>query len=217
MKNIASASVSASVLALSVLSSTHAQNTDDSGSPSLDAVLACRSVDNDAERLACLDERLSALSDALQSGELVAIERETPQAAETVAEAVVTAQTQVVRFDPWDRFGFEQPRILPAGDARTRAPVEVSDGVMAEVNDDGRIDTLTGLEVASVDINAPGRAVVLLSNGQMWRQRDTARVPRIRDRDLEEGVTAEIETGFLGGYVMKFTGYRGQFRVERVR
>lgn len=181
----------------------------------MDALLACQDLRGTDDRLACVDERLAALAAAITTGQLVVVERETPQMAETVAEAVVTAQAQVVAFEPWDRFGFEQRRILPPGNEREG--VEVSEGITADIADDGRMSAIYGLEVASVSFNDSGRATVRMMNGQVWRQRDTVRVRRVRDRDYEEGVFAEVEGAFMGGYVMRLSHARGRFRVERVR
>lgn len=215
MKYLASSSLSASLLALAFGALSNAQSPETTSSPTMDALLACQDLRGTDDRLACVDERLAALAAAITTGQLVVVERETPQMAETVAEAVVTAQAQVVAFEPWDRFGFEQPRILPPGNEREG--VEVSEGITADIADDGRMSAIYGLEVASVSFNDSGRATVRMMNGQVWRQRDTVRVRRVRDRDYEEGVFAEVEGAFMGGYVMRLSHARGRFRVERVR
>ncbi len=219
MKSITPAGLFASLLALSLTSIASAQTADSSQSETVDALLECRSETREAERLGCLDDRLAAFAEAMTAGQLVIIERDSPQMAETVADAVVTAQAQVVAFEPWDDFGFSKPRILPADRARggDTANIEVADGVTAEVDNQGRVSSVTGLDVRSVALDANGRTVVRLTNGQVWRQTDETRVQVARDRDWENGVTATVETGFLGAYFLKLSYSRGRFRVERVR
>ncbi len=219
MKSIAPVSLSAAFLGLTLSSVAFAQDGPSSQSETVDALLGCRAISNATERLACMDQGLANVAEAISSGQLVIIERETAQMAETVAEAVVTAQAQIVAFEPWDEFGFDRPRIMPADEARNRgnSALEVADGVVADVDNSGRVESVSGLEVRSVALNADGRTVVRLANGQVWRQTDTTRVQPARDRDWEAGVTAMVETGFLGSYFMKLSYSRGRFRVERIR
>jgi len=63
-----------------------------------------------------------------------------------------------------------------------------------------------------------GKLRVTLANGQVWAQTDSTRLPTISDRDVRNGLTAEIESGLMGAHFMSLSSNtRRRFRAERIR
>ena len=79
MKSITPVSLSSALIAVSFSALANAQDAGSTQSPTVDALLECRVQTSDAERLACLDAQLSAFASAVDSGQLVIIERQSPE------------------------------------------------------------------------------------------------------------------------------------------
>jgi hypothetical protein len=152
-------------------------------SADLDALLSCRSLDEAAERLACFDAASAALAGV--------------QAASGVAAAPAASENAEARREA--EFGADDFR----GSFEARRA--------AEKNGEAE---LTSIEVAVLEIGrtASGKALIILENGQVWRQIDSDGV-YFRAPSSLDGVTAAISQGALGSYRMKL----GKNRVIRVR
>ena len=177
-------------------------------SETLNRLLACRTLSDDAARLACQDEHLASLAQATETGRVVVVER------------------QALREVERESFGFNLPSVGRLGDFLRRperedvaeAETEVlEDGSTATYNDNGSLDRLAGIPVSNVSMRG-GKLRVTLANGQVWAQTDSTRLPRISSRAVREGLTAEIETGLLGAHFMTLSNNeRRRFRAERVQ
>ena len=177
-------------------------------SETLNQLLACRALSDDAARLACQDEHLASLAQATETGRVVVVER------------------QALREVERESFGFNLPSVGRLGDFLRRperedvaeAETEVlEDGSTATYNDNGSLDRLAGIPVSNVSMRG-GKLRVTLANGQVWAQTDSTRLPRISSRAVREGLTAEIETGLLGAHFMTLSNNeRRRFRAERVQ
>jgi hypothetical protein len=212
MKNIAPALISASVFAIAATTSGNAQPADETQSETVDAMLACRSVDDDAQRLACLDAQLAELSQAIDSGRLVIVERSAIRAVER------------------DGFGISLPSVSSLGSLFARSSDEAADEARSveertEVQEDGSeviyapgggIEQMRGLPVRSVTTNRAGDLVVTLENGQVWVQSDTTRVRAPRRNEMD-GLSASVEDGALSSFFMELSHTSRRFRVRRLQ
>ena len=180
-------------------------------SETLNRLLACRALTDDAARLACQDEHLASLAQATESGRIVVVERQ--------------ALRQVER----ESFGFNLPSVGRLSgflrrpdntEAEQLAEAETEtfdDGSTATYNANGAMERLSGVPVSEVTTRG-GKLRVTLANGQVWAQTDSTRLPRISSRAVREGLTAEIETGVLGAHFMTLSNNeRRRFRAERVQ
>lgn len=199
-----------------------------SSSSKLDALLACQSITTDAERLACFDDKVGAFSDAAQSGEIVTVEKETIKEIER------------------DSFGFSLPsipRLSRLLGVKTKTDTSDSEASVAKEGDTSeevkstRSDTtdtktvekkrkkekpedfgtkkvtLTLERVATFD---RGKLKFLSSNGQIWEQTDSTKLPKIRLRD-DRDVTVEITKGSLGSFFLRVNGKGTAIKVRRIR
>jgi len=183
-----------------------------SESAALNALLACQSITDDTQRLACQDEQLAAFAQATQSGQVMVVERRAVQA--------------VAR----ESFGLDLPSIsrLTSVFRRGSAPdsqavaaatevTEFEDGSTATYDELGQIEQISGLVVTNVE-ERQGKLWVTLENGQVWRQTDSALVPRISARRVRNGITASVERGALGSHFMRLSSHSSRrFRAERIR
>jgi len=179
-------------------------------SETLNRLLACRALTDDAARLACQDEHLAALAQATETGRVVVVERQ--------------ALRQVER----ESFGLNLPSVgrlggflRRSGGSEAEQVVEaetetLEDGSVATYNEEGSLEALTGLPVENVEL-VRGKLRVTLANGQVWAQTDATRLPTISNRDIRNGITAEIETGLMGAHFMSLSNNtRRRFRAERI-
>ncbi len=179
----------------------------------VEAMLACRDIEDDARRAGCLDDTVGAFADALQRGEITVVER------------------RAVREIARDGFGLGLLSISGLQDAFNRGWADRSDGrspgaepiretlpdgAVAEYNAAGELDQISDAPVASVRDTRDG-IIVTLENGQVWRQTDAAHILPVRRRHLEAGVTAEIRRGMLGSFFMTLSHDGRRMRAERVR
>lgn len=175
----------------------------------LNRLLACRALSDDAARLACQDEHLAVLAQATESGRIVVVERR--------------ALREVERAS----FGLNLPSVGRLGsilrrneadEAAAVAEVEtLEDGSTATYDASGALESLVGVPVSDVSLRN-GMLRVTLSNGQVWDQTDSTRLPRISSRALRDGVRADIETGVLGAHFLRLSNHPSRrFRAERVQ
>ena len=71
------------------------------------------------------------------------------------------------------------------------------------------------VEVEDVAYGRTGKAIFILANGQVWREKD--KDPRGRRINTKKAYTAEITKARLGGYRMKLEGVTRKLVVERVK
>jgi hypothetical protein len=187
-----------------------AQSGEATQSPTVAALLACREITVQDQRVECLEQQVAAFADALESGRVYVVEQETVREAER--ESFGFGRESLTRF----------ATAIGLGESRSDAEAEANaisfeDGVTAETDASGRLSQLDGLAVTEVSRNRSGRLTVRLDNGQVWRQIDGTVVPTVRDRHFEAGLTASVETGALGSYFMRLSHSPRRFRAERIR
>ncbi|MEQ8406471.1 MAG: hypothetical protein RKE49_15350 [Oceanicaulis sp.] len=174
----------------------------------VDALLNCQTIEAEPARLACQDAALADFEAALTSGRIAVVERE------------------VVRAVERDSFGLALPRVGALGalfargddaDAELQTPTEetLEDGAVVEYARGGGVAEIRGLPVANVEEDPFDRLIVTLENGQVWVQTDSTRLPSVRPRHYDEGLTARIRTRMFGAHIMELSHTRRSFSVER--
>ena len=181
-------------------------------SETLNRLLACQALTDDAARLACQDEHLATLAEATQTGRIVVVERQALRQVERESFGLnlpsVGRLGGFLRRSSSDTAGAEQ-----VAEAETET---FEDGSVATYNEEGSLDSLTGLPVEEVE-TVRGKLRITLANGQVWAQTDSTRIPTISNRDVRNGLTAEIETGLMGAHFMTLSNNtRRRFRAERI-
>lgn len=148
---------------------------------------ACAGILSDSERLACYDAavaKLGAAEAAAIEQRRVTAKAEAERAAAQAKEAAAKAQVAA--------FGAEG---VPGKGA---------------VKSDN-LDKLSGA-VAEVFTSGLGYIVVVMDNGQIWRQTEAATLPPIRSGD-----PVTIKKGLLGNYRLTFDKQGRTIRVKRFR
>ncbi len=156
---------------------------------------ACRETSSDADRITCLEAALLGRERLIDT----------------------STRTQV---DPPDL----ELDAEPAGDAVDPVPNAVPVGIGAEqviastqTSEELResLEAARGLSVASYDHVPYERLLVILENGQVWRQikGDTQNI-RV---DLKRNQTVDITESSLGGYKLQLNEMRRTVRVERIK
>lgn len=172
-----------------------------------DAVAACREAATDAARIACLENALRRQDDAGETG------AEAPPATEPdVSGPAASEDPEPVAAPAPEPAAVETPPAPAAGDLgaeQVRARNE------SREERDARLESASGLPVASYRTVPYRRLQVELENGQIWRQvkGDTQRI-RV---DLERNQTVDIDETGLGGYRLRLNEIRRIIAVERVR
>ncbi len=178
----------------------------------LGPVLECADIQDNAERLACYDERVGNLRTSVRTGEVVAVDRPAVEAIER------------------DGFGFNLPSLprlslsLFSGggeDGSATASTSRSLGVDAgsesvevvERREDGQVERVL-MTIARADMVSPNQYRFTMENGQVWVQEGAGR--RISTRGIA-GTQADIRRGSMGAYTMRLDGAGQVLRVNRVR
>ena len=178
-------------------------------SETLNQLLACRELTDDAARLACQDAQLASLAEATETGRLVVVERSALR--EVERESFGLNLISVGRLGGFLRRS-ENAEAHAASESETFA-----DGSVATYDDFGQIESLTGLSIQSVD-RVRNKLHVTLADGQVWAQTDSTPLPGISRRALQNGLTADIESGALGSHFMRLSAFPSRrFRAERIR
>ena len=185
----------------------------------LNDLFACRDITGDAQRLACMDAAVDALRADTAAGEVVAVDREEIEAAEES------------QFGLSGGFGLpDLPRVrmpsLAGSGSETLAETEAAEGEdnvdsIVTRNDAGEITGIEGLAIAYIEQNAAGRYIIILENGQSWRQTDGTRV-NIARRSEPSDLRFEIRSAALGSFMAVISDTRigrvsRAFRAERIR
>lgn len=181
-----------------------------SDSSPLAPLFACRDIQNDAERLACLDREVDTLRGETEAGEIVAVDRQQIDAAEEA-----TYGLQIPGFSLPDVPRLSLPTLRSESedlaDAEAASPATQRTVIR---DDEGRIERIENLAVASIGETAYGRLVIELQNGQTWTQIDDTRV--VLPRSIpEDEMTASIRNASLGSHLMQLNGRGRWFRARR--
>jgi hypothetical protein len=174
--------------------------------PAYEALLACRSVEAEAERLNCLDRELAAFADAVEARRVVVIEREAVRALER------------------ESFGIDMPGVQRlagllrrGGDVAGEPETEtLDDGSEIVYRADGAVQEIRSVPVTSVRQNPVGKLIVTLANGQVWIQTDSTTIGPVSSRRIEGGLTADLHPGALGSNFMTLSHHPRRFRARRL-
>lgn len=158
------------------------------------ALLACSAKVDAAERLACYDSAVKAMSSEARA---IAEQREAQAsrlaaaalAAEEAAKAEAAARAAA---EQKDRFGREGIRGLGGSDPE-------------------RVEQLAAT-VSETLRDSFGKSVIVLDNGQMWRQADDFPLPNVRP-----GTGVVVKRGAMGSYRMVLEKMNRTILVVRMR
>ena len=151
----------------------------------LGQVYACRSIADEAQRLACYDGAVGRLQEAQNSGNIVAVDR--GQAQEMDREA----------------FGFSLPslsRIFGGGGRDSASSTAPRFEPVDEIQ----------MEIASVTRRRNMPSVFRMTNGQIWVQIDDENA-----RNAREGGNVTVRRASLGSYLMSVDAGGPAIRVRR--
>ncbi len=146
----------------------------------------CAAIVDDEQRLECYDKAASAISPAIRAE----VEQRRKLAAARAAEAAAAAEAARAAKER-DRFGREGVRGFRG-----------SDEDVAEIQSD----------VTEVLRDSTGKMIIVLENGQMWRQVDGSTMGSIR-----AGSTVTVKRGSLGSYRLVPEKGNRTFQVIRMR
>ncbi len=161
-------------------------------------VMACVAVPRDVDRLACFDAAVAKASpQARAAADARAAETARINAAEAAAAAAaLAARAEADTAKKAEAFGGET--VVQRGKDRFAAP-------------EGELQAIeTG--ITEILTNQSGLGVFLLENGQLWRQVDTAAMPRARPGDR-----VTVTRAALGGYRLNFVKQQRWILVKRLR
>lgn len=152
------------------------------------ALLDCRAIEDSRDRLACYDNVAGALSQGRMETSAAPVTRERQAAAPAPAAPVLTAEESFGRDD------------LPE--------------VRKEENEK-KLKMITA-NVVEIGRNNRGKYVVILDNGQIWRQIN-ADTNRLRVPKDAEGLVAEVKRKMLGAHDLSLNTGNRTIRVERIK
>ena len=164
------------------------QQTEPANPGVLDQVYNCRSIADEAQRLACYDGAVGRLQEAQNTGSLVAVDR--GQAQEMDREA----------------FGFQLPslaRIFGGGSSGGNSSASASTPQFE------RIDNIQ-MTIASVTHRRNLPSVFRMTNGQVWVQIDDEVA-----RSVRQGGQVTIQRASMGSYLMRVEAGGPAIRVRR--
>jgi hypothetical protein len=155
----------------------------------LDQVYSCRSISDEAQRLACYDGAVGRLQEAQNTGNLVAVDR--GQAQDMDREA----------------FGFSLPSLsrIFGGDSNGGGNSSAS----ASTPQFERIDNIQ-MQIASVTHRRNMPSTFRMTNGQVWVQIDDEVA-----RNVREGGQVTIQRAAMGSYQMRVEAGGPAIRVRR--
>jgi hypothetical protein len=164
------------------------------------AVLACAGLARDAERLACYDRAVEAVSaEARAAASARAAEAQQLAAAEAAAaKAAADAAAAAARAKA-------------AADVEARKAAFGGEQIGKPLVDPDEV-TEVATTVTELLTNASGLGVFLLGNGQLWKQVDTTGLGRAKSGDA-----VVLSKGSLGGYRLTFTKSNRWVAVKRLR
>ena len=190
-----------SAILLAGLSANFTASAQPSEDEAIDAAIACRSIDDPMERLACLDAAAETLSVTriVQEEEIAEQEREERDAFGLAGRD---------RDDDDDQ---PAPRVAETEEdfGREALPEERRE------REDGRLKNITA-KIVEISVNRFGKVTVTLENGQVWRQLDSD------DRRLlfpkgDRLYTARVKRSMFGNYMMTVRELDRTIRVRRIQ
>lgn len=146
----------------------------------------CLRLADDQARLACYDRLFDRASLHATPGSVTANSARgatVPPAPAAVAPAAVAAA------------GATEEPVGPSASAEGTPPAETSFGLTSRQRPDGKIDAINGT-IVEVEPSPAGRPVLVLDNGQRWRQVDSTTLPA-----FSAGESVTIRRAAFGSYL----------------
>ena len=128
------------------------------------------------------------MAESLNSGQITVVERERAVAAERESFGSAVTGTSRLLTSLLGRMTGDMSQVQ-----------SYEDGTQAVRTDTGDIEALMNVPVREVRQDPYGKLIVVLNDGQVWRQTDSRRVRTPRNTD---GLTVNIERGAMGSYFM---------------
>ncbi|MEE2567381.1 hypothetical protein [Hyphobacterium marinum] len=180
----------------------------------LDPLYACRAIEDSTQRLACLDRTVDELRAEEEAGGFIAVRRDVIEAADEASYGLSIPNFNLPRLP---RMRMPSLSGSESSDMASAAMEETSDeGHTVLRNEQGQIERISGLAVASLSEGRRGRVTVRLENGQVWNQIDDQHVRLASARNRDDN-TVEIRNAALGSHMMRLNGTGRWFRVSRSR
>lgn len=161
----------------------------------MEALFACQSQSDDAARLLCFDQTVSALKN-VKAGSSITLSRDQIESLEQ------------------DAFGFDLPSFKQVRELLKSKGAQKADPENESDDDDlTSLDRVT-LEVARWETFRSGRYRFYLTNGQVWSQTESDRLTRPRKGD-DGVVKVEIRKNSFGSFFLRLNGKGRSVRVRR--
>ena len=176
--------------------------------PDLDAIAACASIPASSERLACFDKAIAAIEDAAD--------------ALAAGDAPTSSELASAQARAGDDAGSDDTGGDGAVDDRTAAASAVATGLPESDFGKERVpvkrpesDPELRAVAVSISRNRRGKYIVVLENGQIWRQisSDTNDLP-MRATDGSEVI---IKKRALGSYALRIPSAKRSILVSRLK
>lgn len=179
----------------------------------LTQLYACQEIQDSASRLACLDAATSQLRTEEANGDFIAVRREVIEAADEASYGLSIPNFSLPHLP---RVGLPSFGGNESSDMANAAETGSDSQRTVVRNDDGEIERITGLAVATIAENRTGQVTITLENGQVWRQIDQVHVRTASARNSSNNVVS-IRSGALGSHMMQLNESGRWFRVTRSR
>lgn len=179
----------------------------------LGPVLECADIQDNAQRLACYDERVSALRTSVQTGEIVAVDRPAVEAIERDGFGLSLPSLPRLTLGIFSG-GSGSTASASTAAARGISTAENTSGVeIVERADDGQIERVL-MTIARVDTISPNQYRFTMENGQVWVQVESGRAMSTRNLP---GSQAEIRRAAIGSFLLRIDGRGQAMRVNRAQ
>jgi hypothetical protein len=166
-----------------------------------EAFTRCAGIEADAARLACYDSAVATLG--AEQARAVEARRQAAAAAKAKADAEALALAQA------------QAKAKAEAEEKAKVTAFGQDSMPAEQRRETvqaeRAEKLEG-KLTEVLTDPLGKLILVLDNGQMWRQTEQYLGPTVRS-----GEGYRISRGMMGGYMMSLPRMGRSFRVARYR
>jgi len=192
--------LAAAITAAPILAPAHADERSDAAA----AMLSCASVRGDKARLKCFEAALPDMRNAFpDAAEIAAAKAEEARLAakEEEKQEFGLSPAEAKANDPFEEkeFGAEDlPRIVKAD------------------SDDGEEVRSIESKVVEVSRTLNGKLLIILENGQVWRQIDgDSSTPYIPSK--VDGLTATVKKAAFGSYSVRVSSARDAFKAKRIK
>lgn len=180
-----------------------------SADEAVDAALACRSIEDDAARLACLDKAADELS-------ATRILRDVED-----AETPELSPNEIFGFGAEDEKNKKEKKAKKEKEKKKSKVVETPEDFGGEnlparmkERDEARLTEITA-KVIEIQLNSVGRATLILDNGHVWRQLDSDN--RTIWLNKNNVYTVTIKKALLANYMLTVNELRRTIRVRRIQ